>query len=143
MKLFLMVKAATLSLGNDCAGHTVWEMLLDTGGKFQELVFGAFIKADDTFDMRYGFGQSTRLVKNNEIGRSELLEIFTAFDGHAKIGSLIHCTTHGHRCRQLNGTRIIDHQHRHGLLNIACYGEKCKKRRKVIRNQRIGQTLGL
>ena len=70
-----MVKAAALSL-ETIARAILWEMFLDTGGRRAR--FRAVIKADDTFNMRYGFGQSTRLVKNNEIGRGELLEIFTA-----------------------------------------------------------------
>ena len=143
VELVIVLEATYLCLVHNCSSHAVWEVLLNTCSKTQKLVLGATTEADNALNMWNCLCQRTGLIKDDKISSSDLLEVFSALNRHAKLSCLIHCATHCNRSGKLNGAGIVNHKNGHSLSDVSGNAPNTKEGKEAVRNQCIRKALCL
>ena len=92
--------------------HRMREMLLQAGGKAQDLVLAPAIGGEHASQARLRLGQRAGLVKDNGVGLGKRLKVLGALDHDAHLGSIAHGSHDGDRTRELECARVVDHQRR-------------------------------
>ena len=109
----LAVLEPTLAGGVDHGTrHRMREMLLQAGGKAQDLVLAPAIGRQHASQARLCLGQRTGLVKDNGVGLGNRLKVLRALDHDAHLGSIAHGSHDGDGTRELECARVVDHQRR-------------------------------
>ena len=121
----------------------MWEVLLNTCSKAQELILGAIAEADNAFNVWNCLGQRACLIKDDKICCSDLLEVLATLNRHAKLSCLIHSATHSNRSGKLNGAGIVNHKNGHSLSDVSGDAPNTKEGKEAVRNQCVRKTLGL
>ena len=142
VELAVVREPARLGLGHDGAGHAVREVLLNAGREAQKLVLGCLGAADHARHGRSGVGEGARLVEDDGVGRGKRLEVLAAAHGHAEAGGLVHRAHHGERRRELDGARVVDHEHGHGLVDVAREREDAEEGQEAVGHKAVRQALG-
>ena len=104
---------------DDGAGHRMRKMLLQAGGKAQDLVLAPTVGRQHASQARLGLGQCAGLIKDNGIGLGKRLKVLGALDHDAHLGGVAHGGHNGDGTRELERARIVDHQRRRGLDETA------------------------
>ena len=129
--------------------HRMREMLLQAGGKAQNLVLAPAIGGEHAGKTRLCLGERAGLIKHNGVGLGKRLKVLGALDHHAHLGGIAHGGHDGNGTRELERARVVDHQRRRGL-DEATRGERNQAReQEVPRDDLVGEvfhvrlTLGL
>ena len=115
-------------------------MLLDTGRDAKHLLFASAFKGNDTFELRFCFGESPRLVENDGVGKRKFFQILAAFYGHVAVGRFAERRNHRNRGRKLDGARIVHHQNRDCFGNVTRKQEREPESDKAERHNSVGQA---
>ena len=140
--LFFVIDFPVESPAHNGTSHAVREMLLDTGRDAKHLLFATAFKGNDTFELRFCFGESPRLVENDGVSQGEFFKIFAALYGHVAVGRFAECRNHRNRSGKLDGARIVHHQNRDGLGDVARKQEREPESDKAERHNSVGQAFG-
>ena len=121
--------------------HRMREMLLQACGKAQNLVLTPAIGREHASQARLRLGERAGLIKHNGVGLGKRLKVLRALDHHAHLGGIAHGGHDGDGTRELECTRVVDHQRRRSLDEATC-GESDKAReQEVTRDDLVGEVL--
>ena len=96
---------------DDGACHAVGEVLLQAGCQAQAGVLAHRAEGDHLVADGLRRGEGAGLVEDDGVGPGELLEELAALDDDVALGGLAHGRHHGDGRRELDGARVVDHQH--------------------------------
>ena len=109
----LAVLEPTLAGGVDHGTrHRMREMLLQAGGKAQNLVLAPAIGGEHAGKTRLRLSERAGLIKDNGIGLGKRLKVLGTLDHNAHLGGVAHGGHDGDRTRKLERARVVDHQRR-------------------------------
>ena len=94
------------------ARHRMRKMLLQAGGKAQNLVLAPAIGGEHAGKTRLRLGKRAGLIKHNGVGLGKRLKVLRALDHDAHLGSIAHGSHDGDGTRELECARVVDHQRR-------------------------------
>ena len=126
---------------NDGARHRMRKMLLQTGGKAQDLILAPTVGRQHASQARLGLGQCAGLIKDNGIGLGKRLKVLGALDHDAHLGGVTHGSHDGDRTRELERARVVDHQRRGGLDEAARSERDQAREQEVPRDDLVGEVL--
>ena len=90
--------------------HRMREMLLQAGGKAQNLVLAPAIGGEHAGKTRLHLGERAGLIKHDGIGLGKRLKVLRALDHDAHLGGIAHSSHDGDGTRELECARVVDHQ---------------------------------
>ena len=123
------------------ARHRMRKMLLQAGGKAQNLVLAPAIGGEHAGKTRLRLGERAGLIKHNGVGLGKRLKVLRALDHDAHLGSIAHGSHDGDGTRELECARVVDHQRRRSL-NEAAGGKRNQAReQEVPRDDLVGKVL--
>ena len=141
VQLVVVDEAAALGLRHDGSRHAVREVLLDAGGQAQDVLLGGLRERDDAAHGGRGVGQRAGLVEDHGVGRGQGLQVLAAAHGHAGAHGLVHGAHHGDGRGELDGARVVHHEHGHCLVDVARHGEDAKERKEAVGHDGVRQAL--
>ena len=116
---FAMLEPALARGVDDGTRHRMRKMLLQAGGKAQDLVLAPAVGRQHASQTRLGLGERAGLIKDNGVGLGKRLKVLGALDHDAHLGGVAHGGHNGDGTRELERARIVDHQRRRGLDEAA------------------------
>ena len=90
--------------------HRMRKMLLQAGGKAQDLVLAPAVGRQHASQARLRLGQRAGLIKHDGVGLGKRLKVLRALDHDAHLGSIAHGGHNGDGTRELERARVVDHQ---------------------------------
>ena len=90
--------------------HRMRKMLLQAGGKAQDLVLAPAVGRQHASQARLRLGQRAGLIKHDGVGLGKRLKVLRALDHDAHLGSIAHGGHNGDGTRELECARVVDHQ---------------------------------
>ena len=121
--------------------HRMREMLLQASGKTQDLVLAPAIGGEHASQARLRLGKRASLIKHNGVGLGKRLKVLRALDHDAHLGSIAHSGHDGNGTRELECTRVVDHQRRRGLDEAAGGKRNQAREQEVPRDDLVGKVL--
>ena len=122
------------------ARHRMRKMLLQAGGKAQNLVLAPAIGGEHAGKTRLRLGERAGLIKHNGVGLGKRLKVLRALDHDAHLGSIAHGSHDGDGTRELECARVVDHQRRRSL-NEAAGGKSDKTcKQEIPRDDLVGEV---
>ena len=139
---FFVVDTPFGSPAHNGARHAMRKMLLDAGRNAQNFFFAAVSERNHAFEFRFRLGERSRLVENDGVCKREFFQVLAALYGHVAVSRFAECRNHRNRGRKFDGTRIIHHQNRNRLGNVARKQEREPESDKAERHNSVGKAFG-
>ena len=136
-----MLEPALARCVDDGARHRMRKMLLQAGGKAQNLVLAPAVGREHAGQARLGLGERAGLVKDDGVSLGKRLKVLSALDHDAHLGGVAHGGHDGDRTRELERARVVDHQRRRGLNEAARSERDQAREQEVPRDDFVGEVL--
>ena len=122
--------------------HAMREVLFDAGRDAEDFFFAAVSERNHAFEFRFRLGERSRLVENDGVCKREFFQVLAALHGHVAVSRFAQRRNHRNRGGKFDGARIVHHQNRDRLGDVARKQEREPESDKAERHNSVGKAFG-